>query len=150
MKYLILLLIAMSFNAHAAKSIFPDCDDDLTKPKVLKREDVEERFRQQRLPAEMKMTSIKSAYDSLSDADKKYFALTFKAINAAIGKHHQSFLRSAKPSGLDVTRHFHILKVISEFDPSRGKYSLYKIKRAIEAAYNLEEYVECTSTLDPA
>ena len=79
---------------------------------------------------------------NLSPTERVYFAKIGQAARAAVGKHHSEALKG-EPSKKDLPRHATILKAIAEFNPQNPKFSLYKIKRAIEGRYSLNEYVNC-------
>ena len=67
----------------------------------------------------------------------------FRAALAALGRHAPVYLRDGRPNQLDWPRLIRILKVISEFDESKGYVSFFRIKEAIEEAYALREYILC-------
>ena len=71
-----------------------------------------------------------------------YFGKIMAAVMAVAVKYLPELARSA-PGYTDWPRMNLILNSIAEFDSSRPRYSLYKIKRAIEGRYSLKEFILC-------
>lgn len=73
---------------------------------------------------------------------KEYFSKIVQAAEAAVDK-HQTLFAADKDRKLDHARHQLILKTIAEVDANRRAFSAYKIKRAIEGRYSIDEYIRC-------
>lgn len=86
---------------------------------------------------------IEQAAKNADKEDQKPFEQIRKAVLAALTKHQVVYAGSTSPGSLDIPRHAEILKSIADFDPNRSRYSFYKIKRAIEGRYALNEYITC-------
>lgn len=93
--------------------------------------------------ASARMTAMNSAVTAMSKTDQSYFAPIVKAAVAAMTKHQLDFVSEHHLKSLDVPRHLAILRAIGEFSPAEPRFSLYKIKRAIEGRYSLREYTGC-------
>lgn len=94
--------------------------------------------------ASAKVSAIQSALEnSIPSAERAYFEPIVQAVSSALTKHHPNFAAQKSFKGLDLPRHMAILNAIADFDPSVAKFSLYKIKRAIEGRYSLAEYIDC-------
>ena len=72
----------------------------------------------------------------------KYTNLIFQSVLVTFSKHVPAYL-DTQFSDKDWGRINLILRLISQFDPSKGHFSLYKIKRAIEGRYSIREYILC-------
>lgn len=66
-----------------------------------------------------------------------------KLILSALGHHTMAYLTHPKAENLDWSRMSLILRSISEFKNNPSVFSLYRIKRAIEGKYSLNEYILC-------
>ena len=66
-----------------------------------------------------------------------------KLILSALGHHTMAYLTHSKEGKLDWARMSLILRSISEFKNTPSVFSLYKIKRAVEEKYSVNEYINC-------
>lgn len=66
-----------------------------------------------------------------------------KLVLSALGHHTMAYLTHPKTEVLDWPRMSFILKSIAEFTNQPSVFSLYKIKRAVEGKYSLNEYINC-------
>ena len=62
---------------------------------------------------------------------------------STFSQHIMAYLTHPKAERLDWPRMNLILKSISDFKDKPGVFSLYKIKRAIQGKYSLNEYINC-------
>ena len=74
--------------------------------------------------------------------ESAYFRKIGQAVLAVFGKHIPSLLKE-KPEQVDWARINLIVKNIADFNPQDPRFSLYKIKRAIEGRYSLKEFILC-------
>lgn len=97
---------------------------------------------------------LKTAFERANtqvDAIEKYVKSTdfpaateiLQAVKATFTKHHDVFKDTKVWSKLDVARHYAILQAIGDFNETKPRFSLYKIKRAIEGRHSLSEYINC-------
>ncbi len=75
-------------------------------------------------------------------ADAIYFRQITQAVLALFGKHFPSVLKNHSYQ-VDWPRINLIVKNIADFDIHNPRFSLYKIKRAIEGRYSLKEFILC-------
>lgn len=85
---------------------------------------------------------IDTAFAGLGDVEKVAFQPAYDAVRAALTGHALSWSKLSSRD-LDFPRIQLILREISQFDTAKPKYSIYRLKRAIEMRYSLREYVEC-------
>lgn len=88
------------------------------------------------------VSKIMEFVESLPEGEAVYYRKTAQAVLAVFSKHLPILLRQS-PNSSDIPRMRLILKTIAEFDPSRPKFSLYKIKRSIEGRYSMREFILC-------
>ncbi|NJL25465.1 MAG: hypothetical protein HC902_10020 [Calothrix sp. SM1_5_4] len=93
--------------------------------------------------AKGRLRGIETALASFPPEDLPYFKKIHTAAIAAVTKHHREFTEEEHLNELDIARHMAILRSIADFNPSTPRFSLYKIKRAIEGRHSLREYIEC-------
>lgn len=74
--------------------------------------------------------------------DAIYFRQITQAVLVLFSKHFPSALKN-HPHQVDWPRINLIVKNIAEFDTQNPRFSLYKIKRAIEGRYSLKEFISC-------
>lgn len=89
-----------------------------------------------------RVSEIESSYAGLNEVERKAFRVVYDAIRSALTSHALSWA-TVSVRTLDLPRAKKILDEIADFDPSRSKYSLYRIERAIEGRYSIREYAEC-------
>ena len=77
-----------------------------------------------------------------SSEHKDYNDLVMEAVIQTFNKHVPAFL-DTHTFNKDWARINLILNEIANFDPKKGNFSFYKIKRAIEGRYSLKEYILC-------
>lgn len=93
--------------------------------------------------ASARLEEIRQAVQAIPETERTYFLQILKAVDAAVGKHQGVYLNERRIGKLDIPRHLLILKTIADFEASKPRFSLYKIKRAIEGRYSLQEYIDC-------
>lgn len=76
-------------------------------------------------------------------SDQVYLKSIFATVWASLTVHTHEILAASKSKKIDFPRYFKILKSISEFDENTPVFSLYKIKRAIEGRFSIQEYIDC-------
>jgi hypothetical protein len=93
--------------------------------------------------AENRMKAIEAALKTMTTTERSYFQPIEAAARAALTKHQLVFVKERDLRHLDLPRHLAILRAIAAFHPSEARFSLYKIKRAVEGRYSVREYVDC-------
>lgn len=76
-------------------------------------------------------------------SDQVYLKSIFATVWASLTVHTHEILTASKSKKTDFPRYFKILKSIIEFDENTPVFSLYKIKRAIEGKFSIQEYIDC-------
>ncbi|MBK8203986.1 MAG: hypothetical protein IPK68_17295 [Bdellovibrionales bacterium] len=76
-------------------------------------------------------------------SDQVYLKRIFATVWASLTVHTHEILTASKSKKTDFPRYFKILKSIIEFDENTPVFSLYKIKRAIEGRFSIQEYIDC-------
>jgi hypothetical protein len=76
-------------------------------------------------------------------SDQIYLKSIFATVWASLTIHTHEILTASKSKKTDFPRYFKILKSIIEFDENTPIFSLYKIKRAIEGRFSIQEYIDC-------
>ena len=89
-----------------------------------------------------KIPEIMEFVQGLHPVEALYFKKIARAVLAVFSKHMPTMLRE-DTSRAGWSRMNFILKSIVAFDVQRPRFSLYKIKRAIERWYSLKEFILC-------
>ncbi|MBK7843832.1 MAG: hypothetical protein IPJ71_09070 [Bdellovibrionales bacterium] len=76
-------------------------------------------------------------------SDQAYLTKIFATVWASLTVHTHEILTASKSKKTDFPRYFKILKTITEFDETAPVFSFYKIKRAIEGRFSIQEYIDC-------
>ena len=76
------------------------------------------------------------------EEESVYFVKITQAVLAALNKHLPMIIK-ADANQVDWPRVNLILKQIAAFDMKSPRFSMYKIKRAIEGRYSLKEFILC-------
>jgi hypothetical protein len=76
-------------------------------------------------------------------SDQVYLTKIFATVWASLTVHTHEILTASKSKKADFPRYFKILKAIAEFDETAPVFSFYKIKRAIEGRFSIQEYIDC-------
>lgn len=76
-------------------------------------------------------------------SDQVYLTKIFATVWASLTVHTHEILTASKSKKTDFPRYFKILKTITEFDENAPVFSFYKIKRAIEGRFSIQEYIDC-------
>ncbi|HMN66985.1 MAG TPA: hypothetical protein PKC28_00450 [Bdellovibrionales bacterium] len=90
-----------------------------------------------------KSAGLREATARITGPEQKYFNRIGAGVVAALGKMQLEYVKENHLDELNVPRHREILRMIAEFDSTKPKWSLYRIKRAIEGSYDLAEYSDC-------
>lgn len=93
--------------------------------------------------AKEKLPLIEAAMKNIPPTEQAYYGKILLAVHAALGKHQLVHARESNQRHLDIPRFNKILASIEDFDPSKPRFSLYKVKRAIEGRHSLTEFIEC-------
>ncbi len=83
-----------------------------------------------------------SSQDQIT-SDQIYLENIFTIVWATLTIHTHEILTASKSKKTDFPRYFKILKVITEFDETAPVFSFYKIKRAVEGRFSIQEYRDC-------
>ncbi len=90
-----------------------------------------------------KLPEIYTSYQGIKEEDRraKYFKASYEAVWAAVTVHSHEIMDGK--SDLDYARYFKIIRTINEFDSANPKFSFYKIRRAIEGRFNMNDFANC-------
>ena len=89
-----------------------------------------------------KIPEIMDFVQGLHPVEALYFKKIMQAVLAVFSKHIPTILKE-DINQIDWLRMNFILKSIVAFDIQKPRFSLYKIKRAIEGRYSLKEFILC-------